>query len=442
MRTFVAARSAWAVFLCLGSLVGWVACSGTDFRVGNATSTPGGDGGVPSETPNSAGSSGEGGSEGGNEGGSNGGVGTHDAETTPGAGASTGGASNNEGSGGAGGAEPACADELELATDPSNCGVCGHDCLGGECLLGQCQPIEIAKNQGRVFTIEVDESFIYWAGDGSVVAKKSIDNTGKVIELVPAASQEYVYYSALVDQTLYWGNDWKDNGVRGCALPSCSGGPKSLVSGTTQLRDLVYSAAGKALYYTQGSSVWQKALPGGTAKQVVPSTNPAFTLSVDDSFVYWSEYLNKVSVIKKATIAGSGVTTLASKGLSYLNGLAARGNSLFVLEYPRNGGTDRDAQILRVPLPAGVGYNDAPVFAPAGLGSQRMAVDDSGVYWTQRDTAGIDEPGGSSIRHCPLTGCTGAPELLAATVSAWGITTDAKAVYWTTETGLVMKLAK
>jgi hypothetical protein len=439
MRTFVAARCAWAVSLSLGSLVGWVACSGADFTVGRATSSPGGEGGAPSETPNSAGSSGEAASEGG----SNGGVGTGDAGAAPGdAGASTGGIPKNEATGGAGGAEPACAHELDVATDPSNCGVCGHDCLGGDCLLGQCQPIEIAKNQGRVFTIDVDESFIYWAGDGSVVAKKSIDNTGEVIELVPAASQEYVYYSALVGQTLYWGNDWKDNGVRGCALPSCSGGPKSLISGTTPLRDLVYSAAGETLYYTQGSSVWRKALPGGTAKEVVPSTNPAARLSVDDSFVYWSEYLNKVSVIKKATIAGSGVTTLASKGLAYLNGLAARGNSLFVLEYPRNGGTDRDAQILRVPLPAGVGSNDAPVFAPAGLGSLNMAVDDSGVYWTQRDTAGLDEPGGFSIRHCPLTGCTGAPELLAATVSAWGITTDAQAVYWTTETGLVMKLAK
>lgn len=216
-------------------------------------------------------------------------------------------------------------------------------------MLGQCQPIEIARNQGSVLTVDVDETFIYWGGDGSVVAKKSIDNTGKVIELVPAASQERAYCSALVDQTLYWGNDWQDN---------------------------------------------------------------------------------------------TGVTTVASKGLAYLNGLAVRGNSLFVLEYPRNGGTDRDAQILRVPLAAGVGSNDAPAFAAAGLGAPSMAVDDSGVYWTRRDTAGLNEPGGFSIRHCALTGCTGAPELLAATVSASAITTDAKAVYWTTETGLVMKLAK
>jgi hypothetical protein len=54
-----------------------------------------------------------------------------------------------------------------------------------------------------------DERFIDWAGDGSVVAKKSIDNTGTVSELVPASAKESVYDWALVGQMLYWSNDWK-----------------------------------------------------------------------------------------------------------------------------------------------------------------------------------------------------------------------------------------
>ena len=88
-----------------------------------------------------------------------------------------------------------------------------------------------------------------------------------------------------------------------------------------------------------------------------------------------------------------------------------------------------------MPLPKGLGTSVAPVFAPAGTRSQDIVVDDSGVYWTQQDTEG-------SIRHCPLAGCVGAPELLAAAIGPEAITTDIRALYWTTEKGLVMKLAK
>src|SRR5262245_57850836 len=32
----------------------------------------------------------------------------------------------------------------DLATDAKNCGRCKHDCLGGACKLGKCQPVQIA----------------------------------------------------------------------------------------------------------------------------------------------------------------------------------------------------------------------------------------------------------------------------------------------------------
>jgi hypothetical protein len=31
-----------------------------------------------------------------------------------------------------------------VQTDPANCGYCGHDCLGGGCTAGVCQPVVLA----------------------------------------------------------------------------------------------------------------------------------------------------------------------------------------------------------------------------------------------------------------------------------------------------------
>src|SRR5262249_35132896 len=33
---------------------------------------------------------------------------------------------------------------ITFDSDPHNCGLCGHDCLGGTCQSGQCQPFALA----------------------------------------------------------------------------------------------------------------------------------------------------------------------------------------------------------------------------------------------------------------------------------------------------------
>jgi len=340
----------------------------------------------------------------------------------------------NGGMGSAGAPEsPVCPEEQDFESDSKNCGSCGHDCLGGDCVLGECQPIEIARNQGRLFTIAVDRKFIYWAGDGSVVAKKSIDNTGTVSELVPASAKESVYDWALVGQTLYWSNDWKDNGVRGCALPSCGNGPQLLVPGTTPPRDVIFGVEAGALYYTQGASVWQKLLPAGANTQLTPATNTAVELAADGAYVYWSEYEDGVSVIRRVGLNG-GASSPVAGGLGYLNELSVSGSGLYVLEDPRNGAGNTDARILKIPLPAGVGMEAPPVFSAAGFSTRSMTVDDTGVYWTQRDPE-------ATIRYCPHQECANSV-VLAESVKPWGIVTDELAIYWTTEDGQVMKLAK
>jgi hypothetical protein len=77
--------------------------------------------------------------------------------------------------------------------------------------------------------------------------------------------------------------------------------------------------------------------------------------------------------------------------------------------------------------------NDSSTLSISGS----IAVDSSGIYWTSNST----------IKMCPLAGCTGLTPVTIATGqnNALAITLDSRAIYWTNAVqnyGAVMRLAK
>jgi hypothetical protein len=63
----------------------------------------------------------------------------------------------------------AAASCLDTSTDPKNCGSCGHDCLGGACAGGVCQPFEIGRSSDApVKSIAVDEQRVFWMTSADV----------------------------------------------------------------------------------------------------------------------------------------------------------------------------------------------------------------------------------------------------------------------------------
>ena len=72
----------------------------------------------------------------------------------------------------------------DTARDADNCGACGHRCLGGTCLSGVCQPIELARDQTPVALAVTgdDVYFLALAAAGS--------NNGDAIRRVPVRGGE------------------------------------------------------------------------------------------------------------------------------------------------------------------------------------------------------------------------------------------------------------
>src|SRR5262245_66589307 len=74
------------------------------------------------------------------------------------------------------GPEPTDCTDVDLLTDVNNCGACGHDCLGGACESGQCQPSRFFTNptsgggQGTLGEVVLQGDYLYLADIGQVQA--------------------------------------------------------------------------------------------------------------------------------------------------------------------------------------------------------------------------------------------------------------------------------
>ena len=65
----------------------------------------------------------------------------------------------------------------DTTTSPTDCGRCGHSCLGGTCVASQCQPVALASNISPR-DIAVDQNHVYWLEPATALAMQ-IDKDGK-----------------------------------------------------------------------------------------------------------------------------------------------------------------------------------------------------------------------------------------------------------------------
>src|SRR5262249_12538358 len=89
---------------------------------------------------------------------STGGGDTSGQTTGPGASTQSAGTGGSSVSGSGGGAPCTGA----TSSDPHNCGGCGHDCLGGACDQGVCQPVVLATTVGAPNSLVVDGEDVFW----------------------------------------------------------------------------------------------------------------------------------------------------------------------------------------------------------------------------------------------------------------------------------------
>ena len=314
----------------------------------------------------------------------------------------------------------------DLSSDPQACGACGHDCLGGTCVAGKCQPFALATGQKRPMGLTLDDSFVYWTnyGDDGMengeVKRRKKDLTVAVETL--AGGQDSPRRLAVTASFVYWTNFGTagKSGIMGCALVNCaplqitgangawgialdptyayysaqksgdidevglvSGQSVVLAtgSGTKQTFDVRF-AGGFVFFATQSPPEVHRILPngGGDKKASGPTLKGPEYVAAGTSSLYWSNNGTSGNGFSDGSVSVSDLDPSQNEKpllpqVPYPRGLALDGTTLYVASYQSGSG----GKILSCPT---TGTCTPVTAADAQDGPVEVAADATAIYWT------------------------------------------------------------
>jgi len=230
-------------------------------------------------------------------------------------------------------------------TDPHNCGACWHECQGGACVGGVCQPLALTSDQ-NVGPLTADNSSVYW-GSGSTVSKVPV-NGG--VSTVITSSEIEVDLIAINRSSVFWHD-----------------------AGTLAFRQQDF-----------GSS---------TPTTIIPGFEYPCDMAVSEQQIYWSDCLQKKIYTAKFTdYAKTAMATTSGEPMAIkldtINLYWAEWGptTITIWKMPKGGGTP-------VQIGSGPAYGVAEYVA--------MGIDASNVYWVDSGDGGPDGP---ALRKVPIAG--------------------------------------
>ncbi len=325
---------------------------------------------------------------------------------------------------------------VDLQMDAKNCGTCKHDCLGGLCTGGVCQPSTLLTGELFVTRLTATPTSLIWtrvpasASNGGVYSAR-LDGANRVTLYDAgtlgcaglAATPSDLYFSCAA--TIYH-----------CSLPSCTPAPLATI-GTTSVRHLALDTANArivfavpTLYNQQtGGFVGWVATSGGPFARLVSPDQPNPTRIAADSAgnAFW---LNSGTYMTDMPQGNGGVGALVS-GVSSMS--ADPGGVVDLAGFVVDGKTAFYGAPVIHEIHS-VTSQGAPTTVTSMAGRATDLVADANfIYWTDGNLQG-------GIYRCEKN-CL-SPKLLAAETSPNVIAHDATSIYWATAAGAIRRLAK
>ncbi|MGZ3442399.1 MAG: hypothetical protein ACXVDD_22920 [Polyangia bacterium] len=261
-----------------------------------------------------------------------------------------------------------------LANDPRNCGSCGHDCLGGACSGGHCQPMVVASLQDPPYGVAVDANNVYFSRTSGL-------QRGVTRQPLAGGAPITIYSSnvtSILGLAVAGGTLIVDDSYLHLATLPVPGGAASLTPGYDTSLNL-FCADSAHVYYATGADLVLRsiALPlsgSSTPTDVGTLTAQAATaLASDGTTLYFAT---------AGTIGGITLPTGTPQlfgNIANINGLAVDGNTLWastaagtILTLARSGNV--------ISVVDSISGQATPI---------AIAVDSSAVYWTNQADATV-----------------------------------------------------
>jgi hypothetical protein len=344
-------------------------------------------------------------------------------------------------------------EDTELASDPHNCGKCGHNCLGGACSGGVCQPFVLAASEHVPVLMVADGASVYWLAreyGASLPADRDhgfgVAKTGGSAVPIPAAGSPILRYAV----TMFANGGHLFVLTGGCCDSAGPGDPCGVL--------------------------WcDKASPQWSEWGEVSSGLDVYAATADETHLYYAHTGSGTSQLYRYTLDGSAPSeSLGAVPLGWLSAMQVDGDRLYLVSQdgigaiPVAGGDvvvltpeyGDDLFLTPRATDRGMAVDATHVYWPAGTAVSRVdkatpgpvtvvaswqnrptsvAVDADSVYWAEYGDGGASN---GAIKMAPKGG--GAVTVLAAGQNEpSGIAVDGAAVYWIVAEGrAVMKLAR
>lgn len=327
---------------------------------------------------------------------------------------------------------------VDLATDPKNCGACGKTCSAG-CTAGLCDADVLATDRAAPHAIVVDDTQAYFTEFNSVQVTSVDKATGQNLSVV-SGQAVYPEGIAIDPSFVYFTNSNDLLGSIGRSPKAGNGQMTVLGKSLPTPTAITLDGSGNVYVTTQTNNKATGCLPTSYASSVMrcPSTGCFVPTGCPTSggleVVFTDNAVPTAIAVSQTTIfavsrVGKWLKSCSLPACADLAGftgtfggptdVVATSEGVYVAD--ADGGAivrcDRTSKSCSA-IATGI---DQP---------WRLATDGTTLWFTAYGSA---KKGAASVQSCALPSCSGGPKKLTAGTAFYGITVDAKAIYFTEE---------
>jgi hypothetical protein len=218
-----------------------------------------------------------------------------------------------------------------ISCDPQNCGLIGHDCLGGACVDGVCKPFVVADGQSHPEGLALDDAFVYFTElDDNGIRRCPLAGCGPTLPGTVISGDQGVHSIAIDSTGIYFteytnqASFWKcPPGAGGCS-------PTQLLTPGTMNDPTAFALDADDAYFALLFDGIQKCSKSGCPSTTpVSQSAPTTGLTLDGSLLYWKSG----SSVKRCHKNDCAATTelVTTPAFTVDSGqLHVRGNTLFL----------------------------------------------------------------------------------------------------------------